>query len=347
MVTMRDVAVHAGVSRVTVSYVLNKKDALIGISDDTRTRVLRAADELGYRRNELARAMVTGKNAVFAFLVPPDGVESEVTARILTGILQSAEEMQHTVQVVRLPTLEDRSVIQRCVEMRPMGVMTIYTSQNTLDQLHEEMNRYRIPVAVLDCSYPQAQGSRILSDDTDGCRQVIDHLGALGHRRIAFIGGYSHMGVSLVRSEGYRRAMQTRGLPIPEGYQEYGEWLPERVESITRGLFNSRNSTPFPTAVFCADDKTAMVVCRTLHRIGMSVPDTVSVVGFADLAMARYNNPPLTTVAQPFRAMGQAAVERLFTVASEWDDSGSTDGAYDLLLPTELVVRESTAPVTP
>lgn len=346
MITMRDIAVRAGVSRSTVSFVLNKKHSAVGISEDTRRRVLRTAEEMGYRRNQLARAVVTGKNPVFAFVVPAP--EVEVAARLLAGALEEAEARAHTVQVVRLPgSKDDHAVIERCVELRPVGIMAIYVQEPALGHLQREMARCRIPVAVLDSSFPQSHGARILSDDLGGCREAIGHLIALGHRRIAFLGGGPGSGASQQREEGYRRVLAERGIPVPEGYVCHGYWVPERIEAATRELFVDTTGSSAPTALFCADDKTAMVVCRTLRSIGRRVPEDVSVVGFADLTMALFNDPPLTTVAQPFHDMGRAAVTRLLSAAAEMKEEAVLRAPREDLLPTRLVVRASTAPVPP
>lgn len=335
MITMRDIADRAGVSRVAVSYVLNEKGTAMGISAETRQRILRASEELGYRRNELARAIATGKNPVFVFLVPVWAVESEVTSRILAGVLAQTQESGYTTQIICLPDTDEREVIERCVAMRPLGVMSIYVRPGILDQLYAELGRYNIPLAVLDSSFPQSDRLRILSDDRTGCQQAMEHLFSLGHERIAYIGGRTDMGESVARGESYRDAMIEKGFAVPDEYVRYGNWDPETVAEITRQMFQASGATP--TAVFCADDKTAMVVCRTLNYLGICVPEKVSVVGFANLEMAEYCYPPLTTVAQPFREMGRVAVTHLLTASQE------KDSLQEQLLPTQLIVRRSTA----
>ena len=133
-------------------------------------RRMETAAALGYRRNGLARAVVTGRNPVFGFLVPAP--EVEVAARLLAGALEEAEARQHTVQVIRLTLDTARSTIERCVEMRPVGVMSVYVGGATLEHLHQEMARYHIHVAVLDSSFPQERGLRFISDDLLGCHHV-------------------------------------------------------------------------------------------------------------------------------------------------------------------------------
>ena len=347
MPTMLDIAVKAGVSRSTVSFVLNDKHSQMGVNEETRRRVLRVADEMGYRRNGIARAIATGKMPVFAYLVQGDCFDTEVSARVMYGIIEEADTCHHTVQVLRLSQDNHEEVIQRCVELRPAGVIGLYVAVDILPHLQCEMSRLSIPVAMLDSTPAPPGSSHILSDDIQGCLQAITHLTSLGHRRIAFIGGLTDTVASLLREEGYRRAMADRGLEIPHGYLERGYWQIEPTEAATRRLFRDH---PYPpTALFCADDKTAMVACRILREFGLRVPEDVSVVGYAGLVMAEYNDPPLTTIAQPFREMGQAAVRRLLAMSGgskEKNEKGeSPESCFDEWMPTRLLLRRSTAPV--
>jgi DNA-binding LacI/PurR family transcriptional regulator len=345
MITMRDISVRAGVSRSTVSFVLNGKHSAMGVNEETRKRVLQTAEELGYRRNELARAVVTGKNRVFGFVVRSQMLESEVVARVLAGVMDEAEANHFAVQMIRLSGENDEEIIRRCVELRPTGVLGIFVDPRKLQHLQQEMARFKIPVAVLDSTPPLEGGSRILSNDIEGCRQAISHLTSLGHKRIAFIGGDPKTVVSQLREEGYRRAMGEQGLDIPEGFLEMGYWDQTQITDATRRLFRDLPVTP--SAVFCADDKTAMVACRTIRQFGLSIPDDVSVVGFANLIMANYNDPPLTTIAQPFHEMGRSAVRRLLCLTEKVDQGEDISATYDEeLLPTQLLVRQSTAPWT-
>lgn len=341
MITMRDIAVRAGVSRSTVSLVLNDKHEAVGLNEDTRRRVLRVADELGYRRNELARSVVTGKSPLFGFMIYAPMLHSDVAARVLNGILDEADKQNYSVQVLRISTGNSESVIKRCVELRPAGVMGLYVGAEILEQLQQEMSRFHIPVAVLDSTPPVAGSSRILSNDIEGCRQAIGHLTELGHQRIAFIGGNPESIAGKLRAQGYQTAMAEHGLPIPPDYQQVGFWESEIVEQCVRRLFDRSDS---PTAIFCADDKTAMVACRALRERGLHVPGDVSLIGFADLTMAFYSDPPLTTVSQPFQEMGRRAVRRLFAVSQEWQTTTSAS-YYEELLPTRLIIRRSTGPV--
>lgn len=335
---MSDIAAKAGVSRATVSLVLNNKHASVGIAEDTRRRVLSAARQLGYRPNEVARAMVTGKNRVIVYLVNDPSLE--VAARILAGAMNEAEPLGYSVKLVARDGAWGESVIERCVELRPVGLMGLYVPPSLYRHIQEETARYRIPVTLLDSSFPLEGLTRVLSDDEDGVYQGLAHLHRLGHRRIAHIAGWRHSGAATTREAAYRRVMARLGLPVPEGYVACGEWVIETIEEVTRTLLAHPER---PTALFCADDKTALIAIRTAERLGVRVPEDLSVLGFADLEMARYGNPPLTTVAQPFPELGAAAVRYLLDAARRLE-GGEDHGTAEILLPNRLIVRESTGP---
>lgn len=341
MVRMTDIALEAGVSRSTVSLVLNNKHTAVGIPESTRRRVLSAATQLGYRPNELARAMVTGKNRVIVYLLHDPS--QEVASRILKGALTEAEKHGYLVKLVGREGPFDERDIERCVGLRPVGVMALYVTPSVTEYLQKEMARYNIPVVLLDSSFPLEGVTRVLSDDIEGIWQGISHLYSLGHRRIGYISGARSSGAATLREEGYRRAMAQLGLPVPDGYVTYGDWHIPTTQEAAEGLL--RHPEGRPTAVFCADDKTALIASRTADRLGFRVPEDLSIVGFADLEMARYGNPPLTTIAQPFADLGAAAVRSLLAASKRVERHEGAETA-EVLLPNHLVIRESTALAT-
>jgi LacI family transcriptional regulator len=343
MIRMSDIAVHAGVSRTTVSFVLNEKHLAVGISEETRSRVLRAADELGYRRNEAARQTISGQSRVLGFIVGERDKESDVVGRILIGALEEAEDLGYSIRVLLINLRRDnwQAVSAHATELRLAGAMCVYVREPALSGFQGEMARYGgVPVALVDSSFPQPSGIRVISDDAAGCREAISHLLSLGHRprQIAFIGGDPSSGASMVREKCFRDLLAEQGWEATSEQITQGNWESERIAQIVEDLFSASDPEAIPTALFCVNDKAALGAIRTLNRLGLSVPGDVSVIGFADLEMAQYANPPVTTVAQPFHAMGRAAV-RLLVETPECENQ-----SHDILLPTHLIVRESTAP---
>lgn len=353
MVTLGDIAKKANVSLSTVSYVLNDRHTAVRISDRTRQRVLDAAGELGYRRNAIAKAMVDGHTRVIGFLRHHTARE-EMTFK-LEGVLDEAARAGYAVQIVPVRFTErlDEEAVARCVEMRLAGVVALHINANVQRDLHEELERYGIPVVMLDNNFPQDFGIRVAGDDEAGIEAAVAHLADdLGHRRIALIGREKpeYSGAATLRERGYRAALARRGLapwePIPRS-DFYDDGL---TEAAVRGLLGDRPPAERPTAILCLSDMMALVVCRTVRALGLSVPGDVSVIGYDDMPMAQRSDPPLTTLAQPFPEMGRAATRHLLASVGRRQRRGTAvepllpDSPVEELLPARLVVRASTGP---
>ena len=354
MVTMRDIADKAGVSHATVSFVLNEKQTSVRISEKTRLRVVEAASELGYSRNELARAMVTGRNRVLGLLTQDAGLEHE--ARILSGALEEAYERDYLVKVLRLPQVSSlASAISSCADWRLGGIIALNFWQDSLDLLHRGTTRHRIPVAVVNDSLPMDWGIRVACDDEGGIRLAFQHLRELGHERIAFFSGPQEALLSQRREKFYRAEMENAGLQVAKSDVAYGGWWGEAPsDQAAAQLLATGSSTRKtakqptavrPTAVICAGDPLAMVMVRQVRSLGLSVPRDVSVVGFANYVMATLCDPPLTTIAQPFEELGRGVVKHLVErIEGGHANNGNwNDSALDEVLPAQLIVRSSTA----
>lgn len=340
MVTITDVAAHAGVSRTTVSYVLSAGEVSSRISPQTRNRVMESVAELGYRRNALAHAVTTGQSRMLGFWVMQSNREPVV--RVLAGAMREADANGYFIKMLGFDnqTAPD-TIVQQCIEWRLSGLIAIHAPEELLNRVHPQIKSAHIPAIIVDSQQPPQGSIHIASDGADGISQVMDLLLKQGHRDIAFIAGYPVPSdrVSLRRESAYRQAMQNAGLEH-QIRVHYGSWNYESTaptEAATRELLESANR---PTAIVCVSDHTAMVVIRTAAQMGVRVPDELSVTGFDDVAVAALYNPPLTTVSQEFEAMGARAVQHLLR-----GENSELSHYREELLPTQLVVRDSTAPL--
>ena len=338
MVTITDVAARAGVSRTTVSYVLSDNEVADRISSETRHRVMEAVSELGYRRNALAHAVTTGKNRMLGFWVMQSNREPVV--RVLAGAMKEADAHGYFIKMLGFDnqTAPD-TIVQQCIEWRLSGIIAIHAPTDLLNGVQPQIQKARIPAIIVDSQQPPATSLHIASDCASGIAQSVDFLREQGHQNIALIAGFESATdhISLRRENAYRRAMQSAGLESHIRVH-YGFWnyeSTERTEAATRELLESADR---PTAIVCVSDHTAMVVIRTAAQMGLRVPDELSVTGFDDVATSALYNPPLTTVAQNFEAMGARAVQHLLR------GYDAIAGGEDLL-PTQLIVRNSTAPL--
>lgn len=336
MITISDIAARAGVSRATVSYVLNGRDVSARISDSTRQKVLETASELGYRRNELARAMTTGKNRMLGFWVMQSNREPVV--RVLSGAMKEADEHGYFIKMLGFDNgAFDARTLERCVEWRLSGIIAIHAPAAAIGELFPQIVQTGIPFVTVDSQSGSAGCLNISADNEGGMRAAVAHLVDLGHRRVAFLGGCrpENDSISAARQRAYCAEMYRRSLPRQIEYgdwrAEFCDWQSGETARAVRRLLDSPNR---PTAIACVSDHLAMIVVRLASERGLRVPDDLSVTGFDDVTVATLYNPPLTTVAQPFELLGRAAVRSLL----------NSSEANPPLLPAHLIVRGSTAP---
>jgi LacI family transcriptional regulator len=352
MITMTDIANKAGVARSTVSHVLNDSQSeSVRVSEATRQRILKAASELGYRPNELARAVRSGKTRMIGYLIMEPNYEPHWNT--LVGALAEAEVLGFTLKVfsVTKETLAER--VRQCVELRLGGIIVRVIPDKS--PIFEEANAARIPVVTVDEGIVQPFGVTIASDDAIGCKAAITHLKHFGHSRIGFISsGFPQMyhgegDIGTAREKMFRLEMQAQNLEVPEGYvthetmSVYGllSEADDNQLSATQAI-QALLSHPQgrPTAIFCWRDETAMVALRVCKQQGLRVPDDISIIGFSNISAAKFADPPLSTVNSPWEEMGRLAMREVCQrTAEEFDPSPVTR-----LVASSFVARESTGP---
>jgi LacI family transcriptional regulator len=350
MITMTDIAEKAGVSRSAVSFVLNNRPNS-GIPEATRQRIIETALEMGYRPNQLARAVASGKTRMIGYLVSEPNYEP--SWKIIMGALAEAEALGFTLKVfsVTRETFVER--VRQCVELRLGGIVASLLGGHHV--VFEEANRAQIPVAIVDPGVAQPFGANVLADDEIGLSAAIAHLRKFGHTRTGFISsGFAQLlgaggDIGTTREALFGRIMQSHGLSVPEGHitretmEVFGpnadaETNHQSVYDATRALL--KEPAGRPTAICCWRDETAMVAIQACVAAGLRVPEDVSVVGFSDLSAARFFRPPLSTVQSPWDAMGHMAVRELCRrMEEEFSPDASTH-----FVPSRFVARKSTGP---
>ncbi len=342
MVTMNDIAARTGVSRSTVSCVLNGRAVELRIPDATQQRVLEVASELGYRHNEMARSVAGGKSRMIGFITGEPGADVEFKSRVMVGVIEAAAERGYTVQVLYLPPKTLRQeVVERCIEWRLAGVVSLALHPRVVNELHREISRYEMEMAVLEDSQAYPWAVNVSSASSDGMRQAVDHLVELGHQRIAMLAAAADNDHSLWRERVFRKLCRERGIKLTSRMIEHGDWWePSPNETAARRLLEQEER---PTGVICCGDPAAVTLLNTARAMGIAVPEQLSVVGYGDYSFAIFSDPPLTTVTQPFRELGKLAANRLLdriaNSSHDWDELERTT------LASTLTVRASTAPV--
>jgi len=342
IVTMSDVAKQAGVSQSTASFVLNDRQVDMRISEGTRQRVLGAAQELGYQRNELARAVGSGKNFVLGF-AKEDHI-GELEWRILDGVLKTATDAGYLLKVLSHDRTDEgyRTLARHCVQHRLAGLITrSHITADGTEVLRMDLKAAGVPIVLVDDILDLPETTCVASDDKLGCRLAVEHLTGLGHRDIAILAGDSIHPQSIFRTNWYLNFLGDHGISVRPEWIQVCNWDIVRVEAQTRALF--KGSGGGPTAIICGGDVLAAGVLRVLYELGLRVPQDVSVIGYSDFTFSKLLCPPLTTIAQPYEEIGSAATQRMLGLLQ---NKGRIDSnPWQMLLPTKLVVRGSTGPV--
>jgi DNA-binding LacI/PurR family transcriptional regulator len=331
--TSLDVAKSAGVSRTTVSFVLNNVPD-VAISKSTRQRVLDVARSLDYHPNAAGRKLVSGKSRTLGLVLCQSAQQVSADAllpQVLLGVEQAA--IQAGYQVLLKPVEPDDSLgyTKLVNENFVDGILLSGPRQNDEEivRLHED----GFPVMLMG----QLPGSTIPFVDIDasaGAETATKHLIERGHRRIAFITNAPLTFTSAQqRLEGYSSALTTSGLTVDPSLVQEGNYTPASgYEAMMRLL----SVSPRPTAVFVASDVVAMGVVLAIKRAGLCIPQDIALVGFDDIPLAEYFDPPLTTIHLPAFGLGCAMGERLIRmIQSEGLDSDA------VFLQSELIIRES------
>ncbi|MFI0508915.1 LacI family DNA-binding transcriptional regulator [Streptomyces sp. WSLK1-5] len=326
---MTEVARAAGVSQKTVSRVVNGEPH---VSPEVRDRVLRAVQELGYRPNNAARALLLGRYRRIGVVSLGSALYGPAT------LLLALERAMHRAgySFTLAGTLEGQPVQVAVEALLEQGVDGIVLSEPIDDGTPLRLSA-DVPVVSLGTGVEAGQGAGAVVVDADGCaaaREATEHLLSLGHRTVWHIPGPHDWGAARDRARGWREALAAAGAPEPPLPAE-GDWTPASGYAAGRQLAQLSDVT----AVFAANDDMAIGALRAFADAGLSVPGDVSVVGFDDIPAAAYLSPPLTTVRQNFPAVADRAVDVLIAMIE-----GSPVPPEHTHIATELTVRASSGP---
>jgi DNA-binding LacI/PurR family transcriptional regulator len=327
--TLEKVAARAGVSRATVSRVVNGSTR---VAPQIREAVKRAVDELGYVPNLAARSLVTQRTDSIALVVdePPTRVFSDdpFFSGIIRGVSQELEAAGKQLVLMLAGSVPSHDRVERYAAAGHVDGVLV-ASLHGADPLPGTLMRKGIPVVCGGRPLARNQLPYVDVDNVGGASSAVRHLLSTGRQRIATIAGPQDMNAGIDRLAGYRSALRDSDR---RSIVAVGDFTRESGSEAMRQLLED---DPALDGVFVASDMMAMGALRALRQAGRRVPDDVAVVGFDDVDNARYTEPPLTTVRQPTIEMGRQMV-RLINRLTE---GGAAEAP--VVLPTELVVRES------
>lgn len=340
-VSIPQVAQAAGVSTATAGRALGGYGS---VSQEAREKVLAAAAELGYQRNDLARAIITGRSDTIGLVVAD--IENPFFAAAVRGVSDAARAGGYEVLLANTDEdpVRERSAVDVLLAKRVDGLVVAPTAGSAEHLVHAQ--RSGCPVVLLDRRTDEVDLDTVLVDNFRASADVVAYLAGFGHRRIALVTGGTRAsdpvapdqtGVSTGRDrvEGFLRGMLDVGISHPDRYLRTAAGTPERAYAATQDLLTMAEP---PTALFASDSRVALGVLRAVREASLRVPDDISLVAFDDADWTRVVTPAITVVSQPAQALGQRAGELLIGRIA-----GSDDLPQSELMPTTFIERESVA----
>ena len=334
----QDVARAAGVSRATVSYVLNGRMDQ-SIPEETRRRVERAARDLAYRPNRLARSLQRGRTHTLGVMMP--SLCQSFHASVMQGVREVCFEQDYRILLAQPEheAADGDHVIRLMMEHQVDGLLCVAAeSPGNRDRMSrvlfaglEQALAADLPCVVVDDRSRADRVDCVVTDDTQGARRAVEHLLGLGHRRIGHLSGGEALTTARDRCRGYRQALQAADLTVDEALICGVSFQEEEAVGAMTALLSRPHP---PTAVFAANDYLAAVGHRVARSRSLRVPDDLALVGYGDVEMARFLG--LTTIQQHPQQIGRTAAERLLERLRHPETVPQA-----LIQPTELVIRAS------
>lgn len=344
MATIRDVARRCGVSPTTVSLVLNEAPLARYIPAKTKRSVRHAAEELGYRPNPFARALRSKRSQTVGVMV--FDIADPYCTQVLRGIQDALYQASYLALVTDIQNSRSRFLryIEMLLDRHVEGLIALGNSLSLQADLLPLFEEHQIPTVMIGRQLQHDSIHSVVVDNAAGARMALEHLFRLGHRKIAVLRGPRILVDSGQRWKGLLGFAEETGLRLDERLVldlKETDRSDESGYELTRQLVQSRRSF---TALVAFDDLTAFGAVRALQEAGRQVPRDCSVVGFDDLTLAGFFNPPLTTVRQPTETLGTLGAEILTRAIAAANQERRMAPAHRLVAP-QLVTRASTAPL--
>jgi LacI family transcriptional regulator len=328
---IRDVAKAAGVSVATVSKVLN---GYTTVNVKTKERVLQFVKEMQFRPNSAARALV-GRRSMTLGIFLTTGLAHPFFTQILAGMEHSLKLKGYDlIYLAQLSWNKEYSFVRHCESRNVEGVV-VFGFQHD-DMNFDELIESGIPSLFIDLDIKEGRAGFISSDNHVAVERAVQYLYGLNHRRISFLSGYKDSYVSVHRLSGYLEGLKQADINYNEQYVAEGDFTRETGYSAMKRLL----SLPVPpTSVICCSDMSAIGAMEAVRDAGLSVPEDISVIGFDDIEIASNVRPALTTIRQDMFTIGKKAIELLDDLIND-----EKLPPPEVIIPTELIIRESCAP---
>lgn len=323
MPTIYDIAERSGYSITTVSKVLNN---YMNVSQKAKKAVLAAVDELGYTPNSSARTLATNKSWMIGVVFAEHlgvGIAHPFFSEVIEGFKKHLELYNYDLLFVSRHMGLQKETYKHLKHRGVDGVMVIQSSGDDEES----------PIPAVYIDRPLEKPGSVYSDNRQGSRLAVEYLYELGHRKIAHIMGEQKLFNAIERAKGYKDAMERMGLTVPDNYMVNGGFF--SYEGGREAMIRLLSLPERPTAVVVAGDNMALGAMRIVKEAGLRVPEDISIIGFDDISLAKYVEPPLTTIKQDKELIGQqAAIMLLNKINGDMNESTK-------IVPIQLIKRDS------
>jgi len=333
MITIKDVAKYAGVSVATVSHVVNNTRF---VSEETRKKVQTAMQELSYQPNAVARSLRRKESKIIGLVLPDN--TNPYFAEIAWSIEYASRNQGYSVILCNSDgdIHKESTYINVLIEKQVDGIILVAAGDSTANFL--KLQERHLPTVMVDRNTPSVNTDSVQIDNAIYGEVATAHLIKQGHKKIACITGPREVTPSFDRVDGYKKALKLANIPVREDYIVKGDFKPHGGYLAACRLLDVADP---PTAIFACNDLMAYGVIHAATERKIHVPEHLSIVGFDDIYLSTYSNPPLTTIKQPRLEMGDEAVNALVLRMKNPERP-----ARSILLNAELVVRSSTMPLS-
>lgn len=322
--TIKDVAAAANVSIATVSRILNNQS---GYSEQTKEKVVKVIKEIGFQPSAVARGLVSKKTRTIGVLLP--NVTASFSAKLLNGIEESAHENDYSVVVCNTNLNGNRTLdyLKVLGEKKVDGL--IFTSDAVTQEYDDALSKLGVPVilaATMSYRFPYPY---VKVDDTQASYHATEYLIKKGHKNIAMISGDPNDELAgMTRINGFTKAMKAYALNVDHELIAHGDFGFLSGKRCMELLLTKRHSF---TAVFAASDEMALGALSVAYEHGLKVPEDFSVIGYDNTSLAEMATPPLTTVGQPLRKMGNIAINKLMRMIEHGETETSVIMSHQVI----------------
>ncbi len=331
-ITIRDLALKLDVSISTVSRALRGAPE---INPETKTAVLSLAKELNYQPNVVAQSLRNKKTNTIGVVVPE--IEMSFFSSVMSGIQEMARSHGYRVLFTQSNECyqEESHNLDTLLQSRVDGILMSISRETSNTEHIQKILRTKTPIVFFDRTPHGVPASKVIVDDRDGAYKAVSYLISTGAKRIAHIGGPRNLEIARNRRKGYIDALSEFNHPVGEHLIVHCEHLKEDAVEATKILLGQEE---IPDAIFCINDPVAIKVIQTIKDKGFRIPEDIQVIGFANDPVSEVIEPPLSTISQPSKAMGRAALKLLLDQLTDENDFQPKTQ----LMETELLLRGST-----